>query len=57
MKDLKEKPTYEEMFPNEYKQGLKRGKERVKKLDEIRNTNIEDVFQKDKRILEWWKSI
>ena len=45
------------MFPNEYKQGLKRGKERVKKLDEIRNTNIEDVFQKDKRILEWWKSI
>ena len=57
LKDLKEKPTYEEMFPNEYKQGLKRGKERVKKLDEIRNTNIEDVFQKDKRILEWWKSI
>ena len=57
LKDLKEKPTYEEMFPNEYTQGLKRGKERVKQLDEIRNTNIEDVFQKDKRILEWWKSI
>ena len=57
LKDLKEKPTNEELYPNEYTTGLKKGKERVIKLDKIRNTNIENILQKDKRILEWWKNI
>ena len=36
---------------------VEKGKERVIKLDKIRNTNIENILQKDKRILEWWKNI
>ena len=40
LKDLKEKPTYEEMFPKEWQEGLKRGKTRVEYLDKIRKTDI-----------------
>ena len=57
LKDLKEKPTYDKMFPTEYKEGLKKGKQRIIKLDKIRNTNIENILQRNKRVLEWWKSI
>ena len=57
LKDLKEKPSYEELFPTGYKEGLKKGKKRIIELDKIRNTNIENILQKDKRILEWWKNI
>ena len=57
LKDLKEKPTYDETYKEQYQAGLKKGKERVLKLDAIRGTNIEDILKKDERILEWWKSI
>jgi organic radical activating enzyme len=55
--DLKQKPTYDEMFKDKYVQGLKKGKARVLKLDLIRGTDIETILAKDERILEWWKSI
>ena len=55
--DLKEKPTYKQMFPNTWEKGLKEGKETVIKLDKIRNTNIENILQKDPEVLKWWKNI
>lgn len=55
--DLKEKPTYEQMFPTQYKEGLLKGKANVQRLDKIRNTNIEKILAKDNRVLEWWKNI
>jgi organic radical activating enzyme len=57
LKDLKEKPTYDETYKEQYLEGLKKGKERVLKLDAIRGTNIKDVLKKDERILEWWNGI
>ena len=57
LKDLKEKPTYDEMFKEDYYIGLKKGKERVLELDKIRNTSIENILKKDPRVLEWWKGI
>ena len=58
LKDLKEKPTYDETYKDhEYWAGLKKGKARVLKLDLIRGTNIEEILKKDQRVLAWWKSI
>ena len=58
LKDLKEKPTYDETHKDhEYWAGLKKGKARVLKLDLIRGTNIEEILKKDQRVLAWWKSI
>ena len=57
LKDLKEKPTYDETYKDQYLEGLKKGKERVLKLDIIRGTDIENILSKNKRVLEWWKSI
>ena len=57
LKDLKEKQTYAEMFPDTYKQGLVNGKASVQQLDRRRNTDIEKILAKDKRVLDWWKSI
>jgi len=57
LKDLKEKPTYDETYKDRYLEGLKKGKERVLKLDTIRGTNIESILSKNKKVLEWWKNI
>jgi len=57
LKDLKEKPTYDETYKDQYWEGLKKGKARVLKLDLIRGTNIEEILKKDQRVLEWWKNI
>jgi hypothetical protein len=58
LKDLKEKPTYDETYKDhEYWAGLKKGKARVLKLDLIRGTNIEEILKKDQRVLAWWKNI
>ena len=32
-------------------------KERVLKLDKIRNTSIENILKKDPRVLKWWNAI
>jgi len=56
--DLKKHKTYEEIYEEKkYKEGLRIGKARVQHLDKIRNTNIEKILEKDKRLLEWWKNI
>jgi len=57
LQDLKKKPTYDQMFKEKYSEGLMKGKKRVLKLDQIRNTNIENILKKDSRILKWWQSI
>ena len=57
LQDLKKKPTYDQMFKEKYSEGLVKGKKRVLKLDQIRNTNIENILKKDLRILKWWQSI
>ena len=56
LRDLKEKPTYQEMFPD-WQSELKKGKQRVEYLDKIRGTDIKDILKRDNEVLEWWKSI
>jgi hypothetical protein len=58
LKDLKQKPTYEETYGyDKYKEGLIAGKRTIERLDRVRYTNIEKILVKDKEILEWWKNI
>jgi hypothetical protein len=57
LKDLKEKPTYEQMFPKEWEEGLKRGKKRVEYLDKIRKTDIKNILKRDTEVLNWWNDI
>jgi hypothetical protein len=54
---LKERPTFAEEWPNEYEEGLLKGKQRMEKIDNLRKTsyNINSILQKD--ILYWWNTI
>jgi hypothetical protein len=56
---LKTRPTFEEQWPNEYQDGLKRGKARIEKLEQIRNDSytMRDILAGRPAVLEWWNSI
>ena len=56
---LKTRPTFAEQWPNEYKQAIARGKERVLKLESIRTQPItmEEILSERKDVLQWWKAI
>jgi hypothetical protein len=55
---LKNRPTMEEQF-SDYIQGMKKGKLRVSKLENIRNDKftMKDILSADREILDWWESI
>jgi hypothetical protein len=40
-----------------YLQGQKQGKAEIERLDRIRGTDITKILSKNKRALDWWKSI
>jgi len=42
---------------DEYSRGQKRGKGWIERLDKIRGTDITNILGKNKKALEWWKSI
>jgi hypothetical protein len=59
---LKERPNIQEMFPDDYERGMRKGKRRVLTLENIRPNAIcmRDIFEGDQRCtetLEWWDSI
>ena len=56
---LKTRPTFEEQWPNEYKDGLRRGKERIEKLEKIRGDvyTMRDILSARPAVLQWWDSI
>jgi hypothetical protein len=56
---LKTRPTFAEQWPNEYQDGLKRGKARIEKLEQIRNDSytMRDILAGRPAVLEWWDSI
>jgi len=56
---LKTRPTFAEQWPNEYQDGLKRGKARIEKLEQIRNDKytMRDILAGRPAVLEWWNSI
>lgn len=56
---MKNRPNFEEQWPNEYRAGLARGKARVLKLEQIRQDTLtlDKILQQDKEIYEWWQSV
>jgi hypothetical protein len=63
-KNMLSRPTFEEKYPNDYRFGLKHGKERLQKIAKFRKDgrdaraiSIEEIFSRRPEILEWWKQI
>jgi hypothetical protein len=56
---LKNRPTFEEQWPDQYRTGLAKGKARVLKLESIRtqSTTMDEILSKRKDVYEWWKNI
>jgi hypothetical protein len=56
---LKTRPTFEEQWPDEYRQGIAKGKQRMLKLEEIRDQKITfaEILAKRPQLLEWWNNI
>jgi len=56
---LKNRPTFAEQWPDTYKAGLIRGKQRIEKLEEIRKDSytMRDILAMRPEVLEWWDSI
>ena len=56
---LKNRPTFAEQWPDTYRDGLVNGKERVLRLEQVRNDTytLKDILSADYEILEWYESI
>lgn len=56
---LKNRPTFEQQWPNEYRAGLVKGKTRVLKLESIRTqpTTITEILAARPAVLKWWNEI
>lgn len=56
---LKTRATFEEQWPEQYKEGLRRGKQRILKLENIRtqSTTFEEILSQRPAILTWWNQI
>ena len=56
---LKRRPTFQEQWPDQYQQGLAKGKARVRKLESIRSQKItmEQILSQRPTIYQWWCSI
>jgi len=59
MQQLKNRPTFEEEWPDTFEQAAISGKSRLLKLEEIRTqpTTMAYILEKDPEIYEWWKNI
>ncbi len=56
---LKTRPTFKEQWPNEYQIGLRKGKARIERLEQIRNDSytMRDILSTKPEVLKWWNSI
>jgi hypothetical protein len=56
---LKNRPTFQEQWPDQWEQGLIKGKKRIKTLESIRSDTytLDDIIMEDPEIYEWWKNI
>jgi hypothetical protein len=59
MLQLKNRPTFAEQWPDQYEQGLIKGKQRILQLEQIRNDKLtlRDILSNRQSVLEWWDSI
>ena len=56
---LKNRPNFEEQWPDQYQSGLAKGKTRVLKLEQIRNDSftMNDILKQDADTYAWWQDI
>jgi len=56
---LKNRPTFEEQWPDGYRSGLSKGKARVLRLEQIRTQSVTmtDILGARPEVLEWWMKI
>ena len=56
---LKNRPTFEEQWPDTYRAGLAKGRARVLKLESIRTQSITmaEILSARPEVLEWWNEI
>ena len=56
---LKTRPTFAEQWPDTYRAGLIKGKQRIERLEQIRKDTytMKDILAQRPEILEWWNSI
>jgi len=56
---LKTRPTFEEQWPDTFKESLAKGKQRVLQLENIRQDKytLADILSKRPEALQWWESI
>lgn len=56
---LKNRPTFEEQWPDQYQEGLRKGKARVLKLEQIRTQSVTmtDILGSRPDVLKWWMQI
>jgi hypothetical protein len=56
---LKQRPNFEEQWPDTWQQGLAKGKRRVLQLEQVRKDTftLDDILQQDKEIHEWYRAI
>ena len=56
---LKNRPTFQEQWPEEWQAGLSKGKARLLKLEKIRNDSftMDDILKEHKEVYDWWKDI
>lgn len=56
---LKNRPTFEEQWPDQYRDSVARGKARVLKLESIRTqpTTMVEILAAQPAVLDWWNNI
>ena len=56
---LKNRPTFEEQWPDTYQAGLVKGKARILRLEDIRSDTytMNNILEQNQEIYEWWKNI
>lgn len=59
LENLLTRKTFEEEWPDQYQQGLETGKDRILKIESIRNNPItmQEILKRDPEIYEWWQNI
>jgi hypothetical protein len=59
LEQLKTRPTFQEQWPNEWQSALARGKQRVLKLESIRQDQLTlaDILKDRPEVYEWYQSI
>jgi len=59
LQQLKQRPTFEEQWPDQYQAGLQHGKARIRKLESIRPHGVimDDIVSRRPAVSRWWHAI